>query len=126
MSEKELAAKYNTSTRTIRRWKKLNAPFGDETAMAEFIKAQRTRLGVSKLARRSEPAPVTPVREVVAEVMPTVPRIRAEPAPEAPDGDELEDDEGTLRRLEAAERTAYQRYIDSGGSERAAQVWLLV
>jgi len=126
MSEKELAAKYNTSTRTIRRWKKLNAPFGDETAMAEFIKAQRTRLGVSKLARRSEPAPVTPVREVVAEVTPTVPRIRAEPAPEAPDGDELEDDEGTLRRLEAAERTAYQRYIDSGGSERAAQVWLLV
>jgi hypothetical protein len=36
-----------------------------------------------------------------------------------------EDDEGTLRRLEQAERTAYQRYVDTGGTERAGQLWLL-
>jgi hypothetical protein len=126
MSERELAAKYNASTRTIRRWKKLNAPFHDPAAMDEFIKAQRSRLGVSKLARRSESAPLTPVREVAAEIVPAEPLTPAEPTPKT-DADSPEgDDEGTLRRLEAAERTAYKRYLDTGGSERAAQIWLLV
>ena len=125
VTEKKLAAKYNASTRTVRRWKRLNAPFDDEEAMQEFIKSQRTRLGVSKLARRSEPATVRPIREVVAKIVPAAPRIQAKSEPDAygdaPEGD----DEGTLRRLEEAERLAYKRFVDSAGSERAGQLWLL-
>jgi hypothetical protein len=55
-----------------------------------------------------------PVHEVAAEIVPVQPI-------DVPTDDNV----GTLQRLEQAERIAYKRFIDSGGSERAGQLWLL-
>jgi hypothetical protein len=88
--------------------------------MKAWIEQHRSRMGVGKYSpRTSEPAPVTPARQIVAEIVPAAPIIAPEPALD-------DDDKGTLQRLEEAERIVYRRYIDCGGSERAAQVWLLV
>jgi hypothetical protein len=95
--------------------------------MREWIVQHHSRLGLGKGMRRQttvvEPvrAPVGPVREVVAEIMPAEPvKALIDVLTDAPD-----DDKGTLQRLEQAERIAYKRFIDSGGSERAGQLWLL-
>jgi hypothetical protein len=126
MTATELSSLYNTSTRTIKRWRKLNAPLDDPDAMRAWIENHRSRIGVGKYSpRHSEPTPVTPVPEVVAEIMPVEPE-KVATVVNSGDSNAPEDDEGTLQRLEQAERTAYQRYIDTGGSERAAQIWLLV
>jgi hypothetical protein len=80
-------------------------------------------MGVGKYSPRdtqaiTTAAPVAPVREVTAEVMPVEQKQVTD--------DASDDESSTLQRLEVAERTAYQRYIDTGASERAAQIWLLV
>jgi hypothetical protein len=87
--------------------------------MNAWIEQHRSRIGVGKYSpRTSEPAPVTPARQIVAEIVPAEPETPTESAPE-------DDGKGPLRRLEEAERISYRRYVDSGGSEGAAQVWLL-
>jgi hypothetical protein len=92
--------------------------------MQAWIAEHRSRIGVGKYTPRTrKPAPIAlPVREVVADAAPVERVLLAESS----QGEHDEDDKGTLQRLEKAERVAYQRYIDSGGSERLAQVWLLV
>jgi hypothetical protein len=119
MTATELAKLYNASPRTIKRWRKLNAPLDDQQAMQAWIAERRSRMGVGKYSRRtSEPAPVAPIREVAVQIMSDELQAPAKCTP-------VDDDEGTLRRLEEAERIAYRRYVDTGGSERAAQIWLL-
>jgi len=118
MTAPEIASAYNVSLRTAKRYRKAGAPVDDPAAMKVWIAGHRSRLGVGKYTpRNSESATVAPVRAIVAEIVPT------EPAPADP---EPEDEGSTLQRLGQAERTAYQRDIDSGGNERVAQVWLLV
>jgi hypothetical protein len=124
MTANELSKMYNASTRTIKRWRRLNAPLDDEAAMQAWIERHRSRTGVGKYSPRTpEPAlAVEEARDVVAEVVPAS-ESQLEPA-QASDEPET-DDTGTLRRLEEAERIAYRRYRNSGGNERAAQIWLL-
>jgi hypothetical protein len=130
MTTGEIAKLYNVSIRTAKRYRKLGAPVSDEPTMREWIVQHHSRLGLGKGMRRQtrvvEPvrATIAPVREVVAEIIPVEPAKTTKPASEV-SADEPETDEGTLRRLEAAERTAYRRYLDSGGNERAGQLWLL-
>jgi hypothetical protein len=90
--------------------------------MKAWIEQHRARMFVGKYTpRTSEPTPVP--RTITAELIPLPAAENASSA--APDAPE-DDGKSTLQRLEEAERGAYRRYIDSGGSERAAQVWLLV
>jgi hypothetical protein len=115
MKAAEIARVYNVSLRTAKRYRKLGAPVDDRPAMLAWIEEHRSRTGVGKYTPRdSEPVTIAPVREVAAEIVPVEPRS------ESIDSDTDDDKSSTLQRLEAAERTAYQRYIDSGGSERAA------
>lgn len=111
MTDRELAAQYKVSRQTIISWRKKAAPFSDPVAMPAFIASQHTRRGVSKYSPRDTIEILPPIN---------VPASSARPAsPEATD-------EGTLQRLAESERIAYQRYVDSGGSERAGQLWLLI
>lgn len=122
VSQKEIAAKWTVDRRTVNRWQKQNAPLHDDAAMVKWIEEHRSRLGVGKYSPKQSKA-------VVAEVL-SVERVQ--PLPVAQNASSVtpeaaNDTPGsTLARLEEAERIAYSRYIDSGGSERAAQVWLLV
>jgi hypothetical protein len=116
MTAREISAKYAVSLATAKRYKKANAPVDDEPAMREWMESHRSRMLVGKRLPRHTNEPMVPtVREITAQVIPAAPIAPAE-APEA-------DDSSTLQRLEQAERVAYQRYFDTGGSERAAQVW---
>ena len=82
-------------------------------------------MGVGKYTpRRSEPAPSALVRAVVAEVLPVEPRKDANSRDFSDTATSDEDGGSTLRRLETAEKVAYERYVASGGSERAAIAWL--
>ena len=126
MTAIELAKLYNASPRTIKRWRKLNAPLDDQQAMQAWIAEHRSRIGVGKYSpRTSEPAPDAQIREVAVQIMTDAPLAPAKPASESHDKAAESDNEGTLRRLEEAERIAYRRYVDTGGSERAAQIWLV-
>jgi hypothetical protein len=119
MTVREYAQLYNTSQRTIKRYKAQGLPLDDLEAMRELIAAKRSRLGVSKLCRRADTqdnAEDAPIAPIAAEVLPPCAPVKA--ILNAPDP-------GTLARLVEAEKIAYQRYIDTGGSERAAQTWLL-
>jgi hypothetical protein len=107
---------------TAKRYSKAKAPVDDSEAMLAWIEKQRSRRGVGKYTPRTDtPAQIALAREVVAEIVPVEPAEVTTPIAAADDSSG-----STLQRLERAERVAYQRYIDSGGSERAAQIWLLV
>jgi len=85
-------------------------------------------MGVDKYSpRRSEPEPNAIVRAVVAEVVPVEPRKDGNSRDFSDTDTSDEDGESTLRRLETAEKVAYERYVASGGSERAAicMAWYL-
>jgi hypothetical protein len=111
------ARQYGVSNRTILRWRKKGYPLDDAAKMTEIRERGRSRSGVGKFTPRiSESATIAPVRTVVAEIIP-VEATLASPEP-------YDDNESTLQRLEQAERVAYKRYLDSGGSERASIAWL--
>jgi len=118
MTISEIAKKYCVSPRTAKRYRKLNAPVDDEPTMRGWIESHHSRSGVGKYTPRTEtPSPIAPVRVVTAEIVPVEHEEVAAPV--------ATDDVGTLQRLEQAERIAYKRFLDSGGSERAGQLWLL-
>ena len=115
MKAAEIARVYNVSLRTAKRYKAACAPVDDHAAMLAWISEHRSRMGVSKYAPRKESAPIVPAHTITAEILLA-----------APKQDETDDKKSTLQRLEEAERVAYERYVAAGGSERAAQIWLLV
>jgi hypothetical protein len=70
MTATGLAKLYNASPRTIKRWRKLNAPLDDQQAMQAWIADHRSRMGVGKYSpRSSESAPDAQVREVAVQII---------------------------------------------------------
>ena len=133
MTASEIVEAYGVNLATAKRYLRHKAPVDDREAMLKWIEEHRSRMCVGKYTPRyEEPLPEMPqpaAREIEAEVVNVQPLAIAENAssdePDAP-ADELDAPHSTLARLEEAERVAYQRYIDRGGSERAGQLWLLV
>jgi hypothetical protein len=111
----DYARQYGVSKRTVLRWKAKGHPIDDPARMATIREEEKSRRGVGKYTPRFETVTaITPVREVVAEIMPVEPI-------DVP----ADENVGTLQRLEQAERLAFKRFQDSGGNERAGQLWLL-
>jgi len=114
MTAPEIASAYGVSLRTAKRYRKAGAPVDDTAAMQAWIEKYRSRMGVGKYTPRvSEPAPV---RAIVAEIVP------GEPTPAEPEPTTEKERCNGSNRLNAL---PYRRYVDSGGSDRCAQVWLL-
>ena len=116
MKAEEIARVYNVSLRTAKRYRAAGAPADDNDAMLAWIDKHRSRMGVGKYTHRKDSEPIAPIQTITAEFLPAEPR----------QDNSSDDKASTLQRLEEAERVAYNRYVATGGSERAAQIWLLV
>jgi hypothetical protein len=104
MTESELAAQYQVDVRTVRRWKAAGEPIDDFPAMQRRKNLMRSRAGVSKMQSKKQadaPRTAAPVKVVAVTTEPLT--LLNSVAPD-----------DALTRTTVAERTAFERYQQTG------------